>query len=315
MQPKTFWDSINISKQCHRYGLPLWQCPQFLFLVLGLVVITSSVAIYFIGLGHAEDPEIVVLIVLGLSAFLMIIGFSITQSFERLAEVARMKAEFISVVSHQLRAPLANLRWITDLLISGRVENVPEKQTNYLQILRENGQRMDELVSDLLTVSRIESNEFLFKKEKASLLELTQRTVNRLDSLARASNVEVKLSAEDNLPEAFFDPFQIGQVIENLLDNAIRYIKGRGCVNVVVSQKNNYLHLEVKDDGIGISREDQKYIGQKFFRGSNAFRHQSQGSGLGLYIAKAIIEKSGGKLGFKSEEGQGSTFWFTLPIK
>ncbi|MDP2926716.1 MAG: HAMP domain-containing sensor histidine kinase [bacterium] len=308
-------DSLNIAKQCKKYGLSLWQCPQFLFLILGFVVITSSITLYFIGVGYAEDPEIVVLIVLGVSTLLMIIGFSITKSFERLAEVVRLKAEFISIVSHQLRAPLANLRWIIDLLISGKVEQVPEKQTNYLQILRENGQRMEELVSDLLTVSRIESNEFLFKKEKASLAELVQKTIARLDPLARASNVEVRLSAENNLPETLFDPFQIGQAIENLLDNAIRYTKGRGLVEVTLNKKNNGLYFEVVDNGIGIFPDDQKYIGQKFFRGGNAFRHQAQGSGLGLYIAKAIVEKSGGKLSFKSKEGEGSTFWFTIPIK
>ena len=310
-----FLDSLNIAKQCKKYGLSLWQCPQFLFMVLGVVVISSSLATYFIGSRFSENPEMVVLIVLIVAAVLITIGFIITQSFERLAEVVRLKAEFISIVSHQLRAPLANLRWIIDLLISGKVEQVPEKQTNYLQILRENGQRMEGLVSDLLTVSRIESNEFLFKKEKASLAELVQKTIAWLDPLARASNVEVKLSLADNLPEALFDPFQIGQVVENLLDNAIRYTKGRGSVSVTINRKSNHLYFEVTDNGIGISPDDYKYIGQKFFRGRNAFRHQAQGSGLGLYIAKAIVEKSGGKLSFKSKEGEGSTFWFTLPLK
>ncbi len=312
---KRFLDSINIAKQCKKYGLSLWQCPQFLFLILGLVVIISSIALYFIGIGYAEDTEIVVLIVLGLSTLLLIIAFSITRSFERLAELVRLKAEFISIVSHQLRAPLANLRWIVDLLISGKVEQVPEKQTNYLQILKENGQRMDKLVSDLLIVSHIETNEFLLKKEKASLAELAKKTLARLESLTRASNIEVELLVEDNLPTALFDPFQIGQVMENLLDNAIRYIQGRGWVKMTINRKNNRLYFELADNGMGISPDDQKYIFQKFFRGANAFRHQAQGSGLGLYIAKAIVEKSGGKLGFKSKEGEGSTFWFTLPIK
>ncbi len=314
MSHLAIFDSLNIAKQCRKYHLPLWQCPHFLVIVLGMVVIVSSLAIYFIGSGFSDNPELIVLIVLGVSAFLVVIGFSIIHSFERLADLARMKSEFISIVSHQLRSPLANLRWIIDLLISGKAGETTEKQVNYFQLLRESGQRMDDIVNDLLVVSRLENNEFPLKSEKGSLVEAARKTVDRLTPLALASNVKINFQAENNLPETCFDSLQIGQVIENLLSNAIRYISGQGSVDVGVKRSGDCISVEIKDNGIGIDAADQKYIFEKFFRGRNASGAQAQGSGLGLYIAKSIIEKSGGKIGFTSEINKGTTFWFTLPI-
>ena len=313
LKPLPVPDSVNFVKQCKKYGLSLWQCPQFLFLILGTIVIVSSLAIYFIGTHYSEDPEIVVLIILIVAVFLMIVGYSITRSFERLAEVARMKSEFISIVSHQLRAPLSNLRWTIDLLMSGRIAQVSEKQIIYLGMLKENSQRMEGLVSDLLTVSRLEADDFSFNSKKASLVELTKKLISRFEPFARASNIEIKLIVKEDLPEIFFDPLQIEQVISNLLDNATHYIKGKGLVEIRLERKGELVYFEIKDNGIGIPKADQKYIFQKFFRSENALKNQAQGSGLGLYIAKAIIKKSRGKIDFVSEEGRGSTFWFTLP--
>jgi len=324
MRQENFFSSLNISKQCRKYALPLWQCPQFLFLILGFVVIASSLVTYFIGSRYTDDPEVIVLIVLAVTAFLIVIDFTITRSFEKLAEVARMKSEFISIVSHQLRSPLANLRWAADLLASGRLEE-KEKEESYLQLLRENSCRMEELVNDLLVVSRIEMGEVSLKKESVSLKELTEKVLSRFSPLISASNIEMRFSAPADLPLAFVDPSQITLVIENLLDNAIRYIPSRqaegglsrekGKIEIRLGLKNNQFSFELKDNGIGIPGDDQKYIFQKFFRGDNAFKQQTQGSGLGLYIAKLIVEKSGGRIGFASRPGRGTSFWFTLPLK
>ncbi len=306
---------LNIPAQCRRYGLPLWQCPSFLFSVMGLVIIASSLTAYVIGTRYIEDPGTITLIVLGLTGVLFVMSFIITQSFEKLAETSRMKSEFINIVSHQLRTPLSNLNWSIELLISGRAGPIEEKQTEYFRILRENSLRMAELVSDLLTVSRIETATLPLKKEDTSLPDLITKLISLIEPFANASNVEIKFEKEEGLANVLLDPSQIRLVLENLLDNAIRYIKDKGIVEISLKKKNKNIYFEIKDSGIGIPKEDQKYIFQKFFRSENALRRQTQGSGLGLYIAKSIVERSGGKIGFKSEENKGSTFWFTLPIK
>jgi len=306
---------LNAIGQCRKYGLSIWQCPQFLFLLMGLIIIVSALAIYAIGLRYIEEPEMVALIVLIISAILMAIAMIITRSFERLAEANRLKSEFVSVVSHQLRSPLSNLKWATELLMSGKITKVSEKQSEYFKILKENNDRMQNLISDLLTVSRIEQGRLPLQKKEISLLDLVKEIIKGLDVFAKASNVEVVFQPKDSLPKVLADPSQARLVIENILDNAIRYTKEKGKVEVTLTKKGKNLYFEVKDKGVGIPQEEQKYIFQKFFRSENVLRHQTEGSGLGLYIAKSIIEKSGGKIGFRSQENVGSTFWFSLPIK
>jgi len=282
---------------------------------MGIIIIGSTLTAYAIGTRYIEEPELVALIILLITAILFIIAVIITRSFERLAEASRMKSEFISVVSHQLRSPLSNLRWAIELLMSGRLGKIEEKQTEYFRILKENSGRMGELVSDLLIVSRIETATLPQKRKEISLEDLIKKLISEFKPFAQASNVEIEFKSEENLPKILADPSQIRLVVENLLDNAVRYIKDRGKVKMLLSRRGQNLYFEIEDNGVGIPKEDQKYIFQKFFRSENILRYQTQGSGLGLYISKAIIERSGGKIGFKSQEGVGSTFWFTLPIK
>ena len=315
MNFKGIWAQLNIVAQCRKYGLSVWQCPQFLFLIMGLVITISALTAYAIGTRYVEDPRMVALMVLLTTAILFIIAIIITNSFERLAEANRMKSEFVGIVSHQLRSPLSNLKWATELLMSGKLGKTEEKQTEYFKILKENSDRMGELIKDLLIVSRIETAKLPIKKVEFSLEDLVKELIKEFRPFARASNVEIEFQAKGNLPKIFADPSQIRLVIENLSDNAIRYINGKGVVEIKVERKEKNLYLEIRDTGVGIPEEEQKYIFQKFFRSENVLKYQTQGSGLGLYISRAIIEKSGGKIGFKSEENKGSTFWFTLPLK
>jgi len=243
------------------------------------------------------------------------ITFTITQSFEKLIEANRIKSEFVSIVSHQLRSPLSNLRWALELLMSGRLGEIEASQLDYFRILKDNSARMGELVKDLLIVSRIEQGRLPLKKSEFFLTDLIKDVISEFTPFARAFNVEISLETIDNLPKIFADSSQLKLTIENFLDNAIRYIKEKGKVEIKLKRKDNSLYFKVKDNGVGIPKEDQKYIFQKFFRSSNVLRYQTQGTGLGLYIAKSIIEKSGGKIGFQSEEKKGTTFWFTIPIK
>lgn len=306
---------LNLFSQCREYNVSLWECPQFLFLLMGIIIIVSALTAYGIGQRYVEDPLEITLVVLLLALALFTIAVIITRSFEHLAEANRMKSEFISVVSHQLRSPLSNLRWAIELLMSGKLGKIEEKQLEYFKILKENNSRMQELISDLLVVSRIQTARLTFKKEDFSMKELVEELIAEYKTFAAASNVQIALDASDNLPKVFSDRFQIESVIENLLDNAIRYIKDKGKIEIRLSKKDNYIHFSIKDDGVGIPKKDQKYIFQKFFRSENIVRYQTQGSGLGLYISKAIVNRAKGKIGFKSEEGKGSTFWFTLLIK
>jgi signal transduction histidine kinase len=306
---------MEIFGNCRKYGISLWQCPSFLFFIMGIFIVFVSLTLYFIGTKFIQTPEIVALIVLSIAAILLIISFIITSSFERLAEANRLKSEFISIASHQLRTPISNFKWTLELFFSGKLGKISEKQVEYLKILKENSERMIEMLKDLLVVSKLETASFPLKKEKFSLVELTKNVVNHFKNLASAYNVKIRTFFQENLPQTFASKEQIKLVIENLLENAIFYTKGKGQVDIKIEKRGKMLYFEIRDNGIGIPKEDQKFIFEKFFRASNVSKYQTRGTGLGLFISKKIIQRSGGKIGFESRENKGSKFWFYLPIK
>lgn len=316
MTLKEIIEQFNIGGQCKKYGVPLRQCPQFLFVVMGIVIIFSAIFSYFAGTRYIADPQIVAFGILVLSTVLFIIGYTIAQGFEHLAEASRLKSEFISIVSHQLRTPITNLRWSVDMLLSGRLDHmaVSEKQMEYFQILEENIRRMNELVQDLLMVSRLEQGRLPLKPQDIFLPDFVKEIVGKFEPSAQSSHVSLKIINSET-PHITVDPSQLKIAVENLIENAIRYTNSGGGVEVTVARKNSSAVVSVKDSGIGIHSKDQKFIFQKFFRTDRARTHQPQGTGLGLYITKTIIRTLGGAIGFESQENKGSTFWFTLPIK
>lgn len=307
-------ETLNPLVRCKRWGIPLWQCPQFLFLVMGLIIIGVILATFSIATYRIGDPQTVSLIVLVVAFILIILDFIITRSFERMAEASQMKTEFISVVSHQLRSTLTNLRYSLEILRSGRLGKGGKKQQEYFKILSENTDRMGDLVNDLLTVSRIETGKLPLKKEEVSLGDLTKKVILKFKPLADASKVKVESRVAKNLPKVLGDSLWLEQVIENLLDNAIRYIKEGGKVKIKIQPRKKKIYFEIQDTGVGIPKEEQKFIFQKFFRSKNVLRYQTDGSGLGLYISQRILKLLGGEISFSSQENKGSTFWFTLPV-
>jgi len=282
---------------------------------MGIFIIFISLSIYFIGTKFVQTPEIIALVVLLTALVLLVISFFITNSFERLAEANRLKSEFISIASHQLRTPISNFKWTLELLFSGKLGKFSPKQLEYLRILKDNSERMIETLKDLLIVTKLETASLPFKREYFSLDELTKEVIEQFKNLALAYNVEIETNFQKNLPKIFSSREQIKLVIENLLENAILYTKRKGKVLIKIETKDKMVYFEIRDNGIGIPKEDQKFIFQKFFRASNVLKYQTRGTGLGLFISKKIIQRSGGKIGFQSEENKGSKFWFSIPIK
>jgi signal transduction histidine kinase len=281
---------------------------------MGIVIISVIVITYFISVLKIGDPRIVSLIVLAITAVLIVLDYIIVNSFERVAEAARMKTEFIGIVSHQLRSPLTNIKFSLDVLMSGKLKNKQQDEREYMKILQENTERMKELINNLILVSRLETGEFPLNKQLVSLVGITRGLVEKFKPFAEASNVDIILKAQDGIPKVKADSLWLEQVVKNLLDNAIRYVKGRGSVKINITYDPKKILFKIEDSGVGIPNSEQKYIFQKFFRSKNVMRHQTEGSGLGLHIVRHLLKFFGGEIWFESTEQKGTKFYFTLPI-
>lgn len=305
---------LNVAGQCRKYNLSLWQCPSFLTLVMGILILIAMVGTYFIADRFSEEPEMAALIVTITTIILFVVGYLIVRSFSYLAEANQMKSEFVSITSHQLRTPLASLKWSLNLLMDEKMCQIGVKEREYLNIIQEGNERMIKLVNDLLDVSRIDQSRLDLKPQKFSLVNLVEDLRKELLPFAEQYQSSISVEKENNLADAWADSSRIRLVAQNLIDNAIKYSKEGGVVRVKIFKNGNYIKCEIKDSGLGIPQNQRSKIFQKFFRCDNAKKRQTSGTGLGLFIAKAIIELSKGEIGFESEEGKGSNFWFTIPV-
>lgn len=300
--------------ECKEYNLSIWQCPSFLFVVMGFINIFSMIGIYIVASKY-NSPELIVMSVSVVSLLIFIVGSSIIKGVEQITTANKIKSEFVSIVSHQLKAPLSGMRWASDVLTGDRIGKLNSKQEEYLKDIQESTSRMIRLINDLLDVSKIESGKMEINFQEIDLKEIIEIVAKELKSFAKANNVELIIDIDREVKKVKTDPVRIKMVVQNFVDNAIKYTRPqKGVVKVFLENRNGKVCCSVKDNGLGISKTEQARIFDKFFRGNGVVKKQTIGTGLGLYIAKAAIESSGGEIGFKSKKKEGSTFWFTLPV-
>jgi len=223
-------------------------------------------------------------------------------------------SEIVSIVAHQLKTPITVIKGYLEALISEDCGKINTFQKEYLADALENVKRAAGVVDNLLDVSRIEENRFDLKLEPVSLDKITKGVLIDLSPWLKANNCEVSLEAPKKLPLTLTDRVKVRQVIQNLISNAALYKKGGGEVKITLEQKGENILFACKDNGIGIPKSEFKKVFTKFYRSEKAIEMDPSGSGLGLYINKAIIELSGGKIWFKKNKGPGMTFYFSLPV-
>lgn len=235
----------------------------------------------------------------------------------RAREIDKMKSEFISVASHQLKTPLSGIKWFIELLLREKVGTLNEKQKDFINQVRVSNERLITLVTDLLSVSHIETNRnFEIIKKPIDVCKSIERVIET--SMPAAKKFSVAVKRDKSCPQKkiiLADEEKIQQVFSNLVTNAIKYSKKDGEVIIGVEQSKDDVIFSIRDEGIGIDEKDFPKVFTKFYRGDNAIKSETDGTGLGLYIAKAIIEAHEGKVWFDSKVGKGSTFYFSLKNK
>jgi len=232
------------------------------------------------------------------------------QAEEERRELDRMKSEFLSSVSHELRNPLHSARGFVKLMLEDNVPD-PGTQKEFLAIVDKETLRLTSLIDDLLDMSRLEAGQFQIQKQRLPIRDVIHEVIMSFAGIAREKNIIINEDMPAALPDIEADGNRIKQVTGNLLDNAIKFSDG-GSITVKSAVRDDEMLVQVTDQGIGIPEEAMPHLFERFFRAKDNMARG--GTGLGLYISKQIVEAHGGRIWAESKEGEGSTFSFTLPF-
>lgn len=227
--------------------------------------------------------------------------------------IDKAKTEFLSITSHELRSPMTPMRAQLQMLEKDYFGKMNSKQKDALNIVLRNTERLDRILLDFLEISRIEAARLKFNFVKVSLNSAVHAVIEEMKGFMPEKKIKI-IADIGKLPVIEVDPDRVMQVLRNLLNNAIKFSRENGRIDVSAMLRGNYIEFIVKDNGLGIKAESQSRIFEPFFQAENMYQHISGGTGLGLAICKGIIEGQKGKIWFNSVEGRGTTFHFTVPL-
>lgn len=244
---------------------------------------------------------------------------SIFRDITHEVEVDRLKSEFVATVSHELRTPMTAIKGYVDILMMGAAGALNENQAHFLSVVRNNIERLNTLVGDLLDISRIEAGRITLAQLPVNLYEIAEDVIAETLRRSQTENKPIALSldAPKNLPLVIGDSERVRQILSNLVNNSFNYTPDNGTIRVSIHQVNGEVQVDVEDNGVGIAPEDKERVFDRFFRGEHPLVLATPGTGLGLPIVRQLVEMQNGRIWMKSSgiTGEGSTFSFTLPIR
>ncbi|MBN2390644.1 MAG: HAMP domain-containing histidine kinase [Anaerolineae bacterium] len=232
-----------------------------------------------------------------------------------LAEAQRARQQFVSLVTHELRVPMTSIKGYTDLLLKGIVGPLNEAQTNFLQTVRFNVERMARMVADLGDINKLEGQILTFTPAAVALNTALNEALRPLEKAIAQKSQTITRTISDDLPALWCDHDRLVQILGNLLSNAHLYTPEGGDVTITAEfvPDASAVRVALRDNGIGILPEEQHHVFEMFFRASDEETRQVPGNGLALHLSKRLIEQQDGQLWFESQRGVGSTFTFQLP--
>jgi signal transduction histidine kinase len=234
---------------------------------------------------------------------------------QKLRSLDLAKDEFVSIASHQLRTPLTALKGYAGMLLDGDAGPINDKQREYLTEIKNANDRMINLITALLNVSRVDLGVFIVEPEPVNIVEVVESLLKESEAIINSKKLVVITNFEKDLPSISADINIMRMILQNLLSNALKYTPLKGKISFDIKNDGSNMLISVSDTGYGIPASAQPKIFTKMFRADNARVKDPDGTGLGLYIIKETIKKIGGKIWFKSEENKGSTFYVTIPLE
>jgi signal transduction histidine kinase len=242
-------------------------------------------------------------------------GVFVARDISSIKVANRVRANFVSMVSHELRTPLNSVHGFIDLLLQGHMGELTEEQHKYLGYAQEGVQQLISIVEDILFLTRSDSGQFEMKQQKVDLHVLVKQVVNSLQPQALKADVVLNQDIPAPTPVLYADPQRMKQVLNNLVTNAIKFTPPGGTVTIRARLNDEqFVMLSVSDTGYGIPVEDRQHVFERFYQSNHAQQSKMGGYGLGLSIARLIVEQHGGEISFESVLNEGTTFSFTIPL-
>ncbi len=257
--------------------------------------------------------NVYILIVAVVIAVLFLGGFMAIRSMAKEVELARLKSEFVSTVSHEFRTPLMSIRYLSEMLDGGRVKEEDKKRIYYSKINKES-ERLSRLIENMLDFSKIEAGIKEYKFEDVSVKEMVEEVSTRFKQYMAGKKMTLDYEIQDDLPVVHADKEAISRALFNLLDNAVKYSENNPVIHLRASHQGETVFLEVQDAGAGISKDDQKKVFQKFYRSSHPASKSIEGSGIGLTLVDHIVKAHGGQVTMESDLDQGTRVTIELPV-
>lgn len=228
-------------------------------------------------------------------------------------EIDKIKSDFIRTAAHKLRTPLSAVKWIFQMMLDGDLGEMDKNQKDFLEKGYQSNERMIRVVNDLLNVSEIEEGKFGFRFEKTQIIDMIKDVIEKLESLAKEKEQKINFDYDEKIHEIGCDPYKMRMAITALILNSIQYTPNEGKINIKLENLPKDIKFTITDNGYGVPASQQNKLFTKFMRGDNIIEKETEGNGLGLFIAKNIINGHNGKIDFKSAENKGSMFFFTIP--
>jgi signal transduction histidine kinase len=242
-------------------------------------------------------------------------GVIIARDMSPLNAANRMRANFISMVSHELRTPLNSINGFLEIVLEGHVGELNVRQEEFLNYAQTSTHQLMTLVEDILFISKADTGQFKLRFASVDLYELVAQVAKNFQATAQRAQVELHVSLPADLPTIYADELRVQQVLSNLVNNAIKFTPPHGCVTISTGTENDTVRVDVSDTGEGVPLEDQERIFERFYQSESTARSIAGGYGLGLAIAKLIVEQHRGRIWVQARPGQGSTFSFTIPLQ